>query len=536
MQPPHSRTLAELLAELSEQRPDAPAIVSEDGLTLSYSELQRQAAGVADALSGLGVQRGDVVALMCTNRPEWVVATFGAARLGATLAVFNTWARLWDLEYMLETGEPSVLITLDRFRGQDYLGMLKELIPEAWNAPVGGWRAERFPGLKAIAVIGSEKPDGMHAFADWVDREVELDPIVPGGETSAVDTAFIIYTSGSTARPKAVPLQHYAIIENGFNIGERMRLTQDDRVWLAVPLFWSYGCANAMMSTFTHGATLVLQEVFDAGKALELIERERCTVAYTLPNLTTALVSHEEFDRTRVESLRTGLTIGLPSDVDRAVNQLGIERICNIYGGTETYGNCCVTPADSSLERRLESQGPPLPGVEVRIVNPESGIPLPDGETGEIWVKGYIVLGYLGDGAPAREAFTDDGFFRTGDLGSLDERGWIQFQARATDMMKTGGINVSPQEVEDFLRQHPSVLDVGVVGVPDERLAEVPVAFVVGVPGTELTPEELRAYSKERIASFKIPARFVISETLPKTTTGKLDRRTLKVWGVEAGS
>ena len=526
MEPPRARTLFDLLDELAERRPSAPAVVSEHGETISYEELRRQATAIAGSLSALGVQRGDVVGLLCSNRPEWLAAAFGAARIGATVAAFNTWVRLWDLEHMLETARPSILITLDRLLNQDYLALLQEIVPEAWSAPAGAWRSERLPTLRAIAVIGDERPAGMHSFSEWLDEAGSPAALQVDGP-SPEDTAFILYTSGSTARPKAVPLLHRAMIENGFNIGERMLLEADDRVWLSAPLFWSYGCSNALVSTFTHGGALVLQETFDPGNALALIERERCTALYTLPNITKALVTHDAFDRSRVASLRTGLTIGLPSDVERAATQLGVTGICNVYGGTETYGNCCVTPADAPLERRLHSQGPPLPGVELRIVDTESGARVADGEVGEIHVRGYVIPEYLGDSELTAAAFTDDGYFRTGDLGALGDDGWLSFRARATDMIKTGGINVSPSEVEDFLRQHPAVLDAGVVGVPDERLGEVALAFVILAPGAELTLDELRAYCKAGIAGFKVPARFELCDALPKTTTGKLDRRAL---------
>ena len=530
MKPPHARTLFDLLDELAERQPNAPAVVSEQGETVSYEELRQQATMIAGSLSAIGVERGDVVGLLCSNRPEWLAAAFGAARIGATVAAFNTWVRLWDIEHMLQTARPSILITLDHLLKQDYLDLLQEIVPEAWSAPPGAWRSERYPELRAIAVIGDERPTGCHSFADWLGEGGGAAAPSPEGPAPD-DTAIILYTSGSTARPKAVPLLHYAMIENGFGIGERMLLGPDDRVWLSAPLFWSYGCSNALVSTFTHGSTLVLQETFDPGNALALIERERCTALYTLPNITRALVTHELFDRSRVASLRTGLTIGLPSDVERAASQLGVSGICNIYGGTETYGNCCVTPTDAPLARRLQSQGPPLPGVEIRIVDSESGAPVPDGVVGEIHVRGYVIPEYLGDAELTAAAFTEDGFFRTGDLGALDEDGWLRFQARATDMIKTGGINVSPSEVEDFLRQHPAVLDAGVVGVPDERLGEVPVAFVILAPDSDLTPDALRGYCKAGIAGFKVPARFKLCEALPRTTTGKLDRRALGTWG-----
>jgi fatty-acyl-CoA synthase len=351
----------------------------------------------------------------------------------------------------------------------------------------------------------------------------------PGVAPCAADDAIIIYTSGSSSRPKSVPLSHGGIIENGFNIGERQGYQPSDRVLLAPPLFWSYGSANAMSATLTHGAALVLQDRFESGEAIDLIERHRCTALYTLPAITSGIVSHPSFRADRVRSLRTGLTIGAPQDVVAAATVLGAAEICNVYGQTESYGNCCVTPHDWPLERRAACQGPPLPGVQVRIVDGESGVELPRGDEGMIEVRGYITRGYIGNSArQTADAMTADGFFRTGDMGRLLPDGTISFSGRVTEMIKKSGINISPAEVEDVLMRHATVALAGVVGVPDATQGELLAAFVVPKPGATLRPEELAAHCRALASRYKVPDFIEVRDALPVTVTGKLMRRELK--------
>ncbi len=350
---------------------------------------------------------------------------------------------------------------------------------------------------------------------------------------SAADDALILYTSGSSARPKAVRLQHYAVIENGFNIGERMGLGTDDRVLLAPPLFWAYGACNALPATLSHGAALVLQERFEAGEWIGLVERHRCTAAYTLPSITGAVLRNPEFARGRVASLRTGLMIGSPEEVRIAAEQLGAAEICNIYGSTEIYGNCVVTPHDWPLDRRMEGQGPPLPGVRLRIVDPATGAALPPGETGALEVSGYVTPGYSGASAAHNEAaLTADGWFRTGDLGffddSVDKGGCFHFVARDADIIKRAGINVSPAEIETLLLQHPAVAQAAVVGAAAGERGEAIVAFVVPQPSAEIGPEELRAHCRALASSYKVPDHVQLCAALPVTETGKLFRRGLR--------
>jgi fatty-acyl-CoA synthase len=521
---PASRTIPELVAEVAASAPERAAVVAGERVT-SYGELTWLGERMAAGLASIGVERGATVGLLCTNRLEWLVTLLGAGRLGASVAAFDTWSRAWDLDYLLESSQASVLVTLDRFRSRDYLGVLDELVPELGGSPPGAWRSERFPHLREVVVIG-DGPTGARDFGELL--AYAEDDAAPGSKAAADDVAFVLYTSGSTARPKGVPLLHGRAIENGFAIGERMGLHGKDRVWVSVPLFWSYGSANASMATISHGATLVLQEVFEPEEALDAIERNRCTAGYFLPNITAALIGHKRFSPARTSSLRTGLTIGSPEDVRRAAEVLGVVGICNIYGSTETYGNCCVTPTDLPLRLRGRCQGPPLPGMSVRIVDPGTGESLPAGETGAVLVSGRVATRYLHDPELTAEAFAPDGSYRTGDLGYFDEDGYFHFVARASDMIKSGGINISPLEVETFLMEHPSVRLAGVVGLPDERLGQVAIAFVEPPDDAEADPEELQRHCRERLAGYKVPAEIVVCERLPATDTGKLDRRALR--------
>lgn len=516
---PSSRHLSDLLRETAGVAPDRVAVIAGE-VQLTYGALEHQVDRAASALASQGIRRGGTVGLLCTNRVEWLVTALATVRLGARLAAFNTFARAWDLGYMLRHSDAEVLVVLSRYRSRDYMETLLEMIPSI-ESP--GWSASAFPALREVLVIGdSPIPGGARRLDDVI---LEATEETPDQHTSAADEALLLYTSGSSSRPKAVPLRHYGIIENGFSIGRRMQLDQEDRVFVPVPLFWAYGAVNALPATLTHRATLVLQEVFEPGEGLDLIERHACTAIYTLPNITNALLEHRTFDGRRTRSLRTGVTIGSESDLRRAALELGVEQICNIYGGTETYGNCCVTPASWPLAERLVSQGPALPGFELRIVSEQAGEDVMADEVGEILVRGYVADGYLGSEPGAEMTFTEDGWYRTGDLGRLAGDGHLQFESRASEMIKTGGINVSPREVEEYIELHPAVAQAAVVGVPDPIAGEVPVAFVVAAGAVD--SQQLRDHCDSGIARYKIPARFHLVDSLPKTDTGKLARRTL---------
>lgn len=529
MRTPYSRTLGDLIDEMADRYPDHLAIVHRMGF-LSYRQLAMQSQLLAKHLAALGVRRWDKVALLACNRPFWIVTAVAAARLGAPLAPFNTWCKSWDLDFLLEHSEPKILISTDRFLKNDFLSLLKELIPEAWEAPPGGWRSKRYPILEHFIIQGDSWPLGALSFSEIMESKVDFSsPQRPPGEgASARDDLYLLYTSGSEARPKGVLLKHYACIENGFNIGERMGLKHEDRVWLSLPLFWSYGCANAMMTTFTHGATLMLEDTFVADEAIETIEREQCTHIYGLPNIIHALIEHPKFRKGRFSALRGGVSIGKPEEIRLAAEVLGAKEICNVYGSTETYGNCVVTWHSDPLNIRMMSQGLPLPGNKLRIISTETGKPVNPGEVGEIQVKGYVTEGYFKAESLNVECFGKDGFFRTGDLGSIDNSGRVYFYGREKEMIKTGGINVSPLEVEEFLATHPRVQEVAVVGAPHRIKGELICAFARCKDFQKVDEQELKEYAAERIAKFKIPHVIIFVDEFLKTDTGKVSRRLLR--------
>ena len=374
-------------------------------------------------------------------------------------------------------------------------------------------------------------------YSEQLENVEALGLLPPGEGPCAGDDALILYTSGSTSAPKAVPLRQFALIENGFNIGERQGLAAADRVLLSAPLFWAFGGANALPATFTHGATLVLLENFDPALALAAIESEQCTAIYTLPAMTAALVRHPDYQAQRLASLRTGLTIGSAEDFLLAVEKLGATELCNIYGATETYGNCAVTWHHWPLERRAHCQGPPLPGQILRFVDEESGELVPDGTPGLTEVRGYTTLGYCGVSADQNtKAFTGDGFYRTGDMGLRNALGDFVFVGRVSEMIKRAGINVSPAEVEEVLRRHPGVQDVAVVGVPDQARGELIFAFVVPVDNVTFDLEALNQHCAKEASKYKLPDHIEECTHLPLTVTGKLQRNELKKWAVKRAS
>jgi fatty-acyl-CoA synthase len=518
---PRSRTLGDLLDELGAAQPDAEAVVFRDQ-RLTYAALKARADELARALLAVGVARGDRVAVVLPNRPEWIVAAFAAAKVGAITVAVSTFSTPRELAWTIEHCEPAAVITVESFRGRSFLEPLRDLVAT---------------GAREVSLIVCDDAhasagDGVERLDDLRARAHEVSPAALTAAQRAVhrnDVCYVLYTSGSTATPKGVMLAHGGVIENGFAIGERQHLTSADRLWLAVPLFWSFGSANALPAILTHGGTVVLQESFEPGEALALLERERCTVYYGMANMARAMVEHPDRPRRRLV-VRTGLTIGLPEDIAMTMEALGARELCNVYGSTETYGNCAVTDAHDPRELRLETQGLPLPGMDIRVVDPESGRVLPRGEVGELRVKGYVTPGYFRDSEQTRAAFDVDGYFVTGDLGLIDADGRVRFRGRLKEMIKTGGINVAPLEVEAVLVTHEAVKQAYVVGLPDRDRGEIVVAAVELHEGATATAEMLTTFCRERLASYKVPARFVFrkADEFPRTPTGKVQKPRLR--------
>jgi len=518
MQKPHARTAPALLDELVRIQGDHEAVI--DGTRRwSYRRLAAEARAVAGGLWQQGVRPGDRVAILMGNKAEWVSAYFAIMGLGATTVALNTWLTPREIHYQLSHAEVTTLILAERFRERDFLAELGEM------------RALGLPRLRNVIVLGERLPEGAVPFERLAGLAAELPAATVEAAWAAVSpeaVACILYTSGSTAAPKGVPLQHWGLIDNMWEIGARMHLTPADRLWFAVSLFWSFGCVNGLFAVMTHGGTLVLQHHFEAGEALRLIEEERCTVFYGMPNMAIALEQHPDRGRRDLSSLRTGATIGTPEQIQRIVD-LGAAEICNVYGLTEAYGNSCVADCKAPLEQRLVASGAPLAGVELRVHDLETGAALPPGEVGEIGLKGRLMPGYLNDPEQTAKSMTADGFLLTGDLGLVDADGWVRFRGRRKELIKSGGINISPAEIEAVLAQHPAVDTAYVTGLPDAKLDELVVAVILLKPGAEATAEALQQHCRAALASYKLPRRFRFAQAadLPLTSTGKLQRNRL---------
>ena len=519
MHKPDARTVPALLAAMVARDPSQLLLV--DGAKRwSYGAFALEAERVARALAACGIVKGDRVGILMGNRAEWLVLDFAVMHLGAIAVGLNTWATAHELAYQLGHAEVKLLAIEPTFRVTDFRALLSAA-------------REQGQGLPALTtVVCTEAPaDGMLAWVDFLRRAEEVEPSVVTRAVAALepeDIACMLYTSGSTALPKGVPLAHRGLIDNMWEIGERQHLAKDDRLWLAVSLFWSLACVNALYAVLTHNGAIVLQHHFDAGEALRLIEAERCTVFYGTPNMALALWEHPARAAHSLASLRTGVTIGTPEQI-RRVAELGVGEICNVYGLTEAYGNSAVTDAHLPLEKRLVTVGRALGGVEISIRDAVSGATLPPNTPGEITLRGNVTPGYWNDAVRTAEAFYPDGFFRTGDLGLLDDEGFLFYRGRVKELVKTGGINVAPAEVEEVLCTHPAVELAFVTGIPDPRLDEALAAVIVVRAGASVSEAELATHCRATLAAYKTPRhfRFVTAAALPLTTTGKLKRNEL---------
>jgi fatty-acyl-CoA synthase len=529
---PTSRTLGALLDELASAQPHAEAVVFRDQ-RLTYATLRTRVDEFARALLAVGVTRGDRVAVLLPNRLEWLIAALAIAKIGGIVTAISTFSTPRELGWALDHSEAVALVTVDAFRGRDYLTALHGLCPELDRSAPGALRSARLPHLRTVVCLDERRHDGVFRADEFIACASKTSPSALATAQRAVtpsDVCYILYTSGSTATPKGVTLAHGGVIDNGFNIGERQHLTPADRLWLAVPLFWSFGSANALPAIMTHGGCVVLQESFEPGEALELLERERASVYYGMANMARAMLEHPDHRRRRLVSMRTGLTIGLPEDIAMTMDAVGARELCNVYGSTETYGNCAVTDAHDSLELRLHTQGLPLPGMELRVVHPETRQPLPANDVGELCVRGHVTPGYHRAPELAASAFDADGYFLTGDLGLIGDDGRVRFRGRLKEMIKTGGINVAPLEVEEVLLQHQDVKQAYVVGVPDRAKDEIVAAVLELRAGAAADVDALVAFCRERLASYKVPTRLAFrkADEFPRTPTGKIHKPGLR--------
>jgi fatty-acyl-CoA synthase len=533
------RTLGALVNAAAERWPEREALVFGER-RWTFHALHEDIERAARALVRLGAGAGDRVALWLDNRPEWLHAFLAAASIGAIAVPVNSRLRAVDLAYVLRQSGASVLLLADRTgehlrpTGVDYLGILREIVPEI-DRP-GPLASERFGDLRHVVVLGETIPAGTIAWRNLADGDpsdtAATREIVAGRQRAVTpdDVTLMLYTSGTTGTPKGA-LHTHAMTRTVTDGASRLGITPRDRLLLFLPLFHSMGLFTGPLLSLVSGASLVLMERFDAGRALALMAGERVTFFAGFDTHASDLLLHPSFGATDLRSVRVAfLPAGAPSveAVARRMNRSGIPTVSG-YGSTEVGTGVCYSFLDASEDERATGSGFPMPGYRLRVVDPETGAARPPGVPGELCVRGYgVTRGYHGKPAETAAAFDPDGWFHTGDLATLDADGHLRFLGRLKDMLKVGGENVDPAEVEAYLMAHPSVAQVKVVGVPDARLGEVPVACVLLRQATSATEEELIAFCRNRIASFKIPRRVVFVTGYPLTSTGKVQRFALR--------
>jgi fatty-acyl-CoA synthase len=515
-------TIGENLRRTVERFGDGEAVISRhQGFRATYRELWELTEKVARGLMARGVQKGDRVGIWSPNRYEWIAVQYATARMGAILVNINPAYKTAELEYALNQSGISFLILARAFRTADYEEMLAQVkgrCPELREALVleHGWEAL----LRDAAQVSKD---------DLARREAELqfdDPIN------------IQYTSGTTGFPKGATLSHHNILNNGFFIGEYLRYTEEDRVCIPVPFYHCFGMVLGNLACTTHGATVVIPaEAFDPLASMEAVQAERCTALYGVPTMFIAELDHPEFERFDFSTLRTGIMAGSPCPIEvmkKVQSRMNMTEVTICYGMTETSPVSTQSTTDDPLEKRVSTVGRVHPHAEIKVIDPVTGRVVPRETPGELCSRGYMVmLGYWNNQSATQEAIDAARWMHTGDLATVDEDGYLKIVGRIKDMVIRGGENIYPREIEEFLYGHPDVSDVQVIGVPSERYGEEVMAWVSLREGASVTGEQLEAYCRGRIATYKIPRYWKFVDGFPMTVTGKVQKYLMREAAIE---
>jgi fatty-acyl-CoA synthase len=530
------RTVGDVLADAAAAYPQRDAIVvCHQGIRWSFREFDARVDELARGLLACGLERGERVGIWAPNCAEWVLMMFAAARAGLILVNINPAYRLSELEFALRHVGCRMLVFSPKFKTSDYLGMLRKLIPELERSRARELQVVRFPALRQLVQLGEEGAPGCLAFEDLVrlGREVGAEALPARVRGLDPDQLYNIqFTSGTTGTPKGATLTHFNLVNNGYFVGEAMRLTEADRLCIPVPLYHCFGMVLGVLAAMTHGAASVFPgEAFDPLTVLEAVAAERCTGLHGVPTMFIAELGHPRFKEFDLTSLRTGIMAGAPCPIAvmrRVLDEMHMPEVTICYGMTETSPVSFQTEHDDPVEKRVTTVGRIHPHVQVKIVD-EDGNVTPRGVAGELLTRGYSVMrGYWNEPERTREALDEAGWMHTGDLGVLDEEGYCNIVGRVKDMIIRGGENIYPREIEEFLYRHPSVLDVAVVGVPDAKYGEAVCACIRLREGMALTVEEVQEFCRGQIAHYKVPRYVRFVDSFPLTVTGKVQKYVIR--------
>jgi fatty-acyl-CoA synthase len=553
-------TIGALLDQQADRFGDREALVHvERGVRYTYAQFRAECDRMARGLLSLGIRKGHHIGIWATNYPEWVIAQFAAAKIGAVLVTVNPAYRAHELEYVLRQSDAHALLLIGSFRSSDYVAMLQEVVPELRDSAPGELKSDKLPQLRHVIFVpapsqvsvGAQgfaplQPSQGHPAGMWLWDEVrsrgqEVTPVALAQRQAECDPDDVIniqYTSGTTGNPKGAMLTHYNLVANATYTGRGLNFTEKDRLCIPVPFYHCFGCVLGTLCCVSQGATMVIPaEYFDPLKTLVAVEKECCTALHGVPTMFIAELGHPDFEKFNLSSLRTGIMAGSPCPIEvmrRVMDRMGAREITIAYGLTEASPVITLTSTEDTIERRVTTVGPPLPNVEVKIVDPETGQEVPRGQQGELWTRSFMVMkGYYKMPEATTQAVDAQGWLHTGDLATMDEAGYCKITGRLKDMVIRGGENIYPREVEEFLYTHPKVADVQVIGVPDLKYGEELMAWVMLKPGQTATAEEIREFCQGKIAHYKVPRYIKFVTQFPMTVTGKVQKFRMREMAIE---
>lgn len=536
------KTLGQVIGDLAATRPDALAFQFADrDYRRTWKEFDEETTAVAKGFMALGVKKDEKISMWATNTPEWMITLFAAAKIGAVFVTVNTNYKSFELEYLLSQSDTKVLVMMKGFKDSNYVDIVNGLVPELPLSTDGKVESDRLPELKRVVFSGlGDVPQGYLDF----NRLIEIGKSVSDEEYLArynsVDNNDIVnmqYTSGTTGFPKGVMLTHRNIINNGKCIGDGMNFGYDDRLLICVPFFHCFGLVLAVMASITHGTAMVPIDHYSPIPVMAAIDKWKCTAIHGVPTMYIAMLENPHFAEYDFSSLRTGIMAGSPCPVEvmkQVVDKMNMREIVIVFGQTEASPGCTMTTTFDSLEKRVATVGKAFPGVECRIIDPETGKEQPRGVPGEFCARGYnIMKGYYKMPEATAQAIDKDGWLHSGDLCTEDEDGYFKVVGRIKDMIIRGGENIYPKEIEEFLYTLPQISDVQVVGVPSKQYGEEVMAFIILKKGESMTEEEVKSAVKANMARHKVPSYICFVDKFPETASGKIQKFKLREQAIE---
>ena len=532
-QPLIGETIGHMFERVARTYPETEALVYlPTGVRYTYAEFYGVCRAAAKSFIAMGVRKGDRVAVWATNHPEWVVAQFSTALIGAILVTVNPAYKTHELEYGLKNSETQTLILVPRFKSSAYADMINQVVPELKASQPGALTSRALPLLKTVITIGAERFPGMLTWAEFMrmgENVSDEDLAERGQDCDFDDVINVQYTSGTTGLPKGASLTHHNILNNAYFVAEGMHLTEKDRLCIPVPLYHCFGMVLSSLLCVTHGSTMVFpSEHFDPLLVLQGVAKERCTALHGVPTMFIAELEHADFSKFDLTSLRTGVMAGAPCPIElmkRVNDAMHMTEITIGYGETEASPLVTQTLARDTFERRTETVGPAMPHTELKVVDPATGRTVSIGEQGEICARGYqIMRGYYNNEKATKEAVDEAGWLHTGDIGLMREDGAFKITGRIKDMIIRGGENIYPREIEEFLYTNPKIRDAQVIGVPDRKMGEEICVWIQLREGESATEEEIKEWCRGRIAHYKIPRYVKFVTEFPMTVTGKIQK------------